>query len=171
MASQQFCSAPYCRFSHTHVLAAHRCSLCKLNGHSQPQCGKYYRTDASQMSVRIPVHCRCTVQGCHFPTYHTSEGHCCVLCGQRDGTHLKLCPIIVPQFDKSSFIKSDSKPSSGHYMSEYGGQGCQNYCRNNHGTYEYFFLHGDSYGQYGEDTSELPLVNAFTLGYINNSSY
>lgn len=161
-----FCSAPKCRFPHTHVLAAHRCSLCTLNGHSQPQCGKNHKMNTDQMSTRIPVHLQCTVSGCHFPTFHTTEGHCCILCGRRNGTHLKLCPITIPHFDTDMHIKPKTMPSFGHYIVDYAGMGCQIYCRNNHGTYEYFFLHSDSQGQYGEDTSELPFVNAFVLGYM-----
>ena len=165
MTSQQFCFAPHCRFPHTHVLASHRCSKCTLNGHSQPYCGKKYKSN-NHSFVRVPSHLQCTTIGCHFPTFHTTEVHCCTLCGRRDGTHLNKCPITLPQFETNTFIEPDTYPSVGHYVSYYCGQGSQIYCRNNHGTYEYFFLHGDSYGQYGKDTCELPLVNAFILEYL-----
>ena len=38
--------------------------------------------------------------------------------------------------------------------------------RNNQGEYQYLFMHGDNWGQYGKDTSHLPRYKAFIDGYI-----
>ena len=37
--------------------------------------------------------------------------------------------------------------------------------RNNNGTLEYFFMHSDSWGQYGEETSDVPRLRAFKENY------
>jgi len=167
MASHKLCSAPHCRFSDNHVVASHRCGICGIIGHSQPQCGKKLHGNMAIIYERVPEHLQCTMYGCPTPTFHTTAGHCCTFCGRRDGTHLRKCPITVRTFDTDMWIKPEphSMPIDGHYVRYYGGQGSDMYCRNNHGIYEYFFLHGDSKGQYGEDTNEWPLVNAFILGY------
>jgi len=55
----------------------------------------------------------------------------------------------------------------GHYITFYGGMGCTWYARRNamNGGLEYFFMHSDCYGQYGEDTSDMPRMRAFIRGY------
>jgi hypothetical protein len=55
----------------------------------------------------------------------------------------------------------------GHYITFYGGMGCAWYARNNKITekLEYFFLHSDSRGQYGDDSSDIPRLRAFTNAY------
>jgi len=39
------------------------------------------------------------------------------------------------------------------------------YIRNNNRNIEYLFMHSDSWGQYGDDTSDVPILNAFIDGY------
>jgi len=45
------------------------------------------------------------------------------------------------------------------------GQGCCWYVKYSEEGHETFFMHGDSWGQYGEDTSDVPLMEAFIAGY------
>jgi len=49
----------------------------------------------------------------------------------------------------------------------YAGMGCQMYMRKNHkeSEIEAFFMHSDSWGQYGHGTSEVHKLNAFKYGY------
>jgi hypothetical protein len=46
--------------------------------------------------------------------------------------------------------------------------GCAWYARRNAlngGILEYFFMHSDCYGQYGDDSSDMPRMRSFIRGY------
>jgi hypothetical protein len=47
------------------------------------------------------------------------------------------------------------------------GMGCCFYCKRDgtDGTIELFFMHSDSWGQYGPETDERPKLNEFLQGY------
>lgn len=57
--------------------------------------------------------------------------------------------------------------NGGEYTHFYAGMGCAWYVRKNSLTLEleYFFLHSDSHGQYGDDTSDLYRLKAFEENY------
>jgi hypothetical protein len=95
----------------------------------------------------------------------------CEFC-KKTGTHTERCPNagyhvcdpiedIGPDFQ---FITQPVIPPR-MYMEFCVGQGCAYYVRNNNGTKEIFFLHCDSHGQYGDDTSDIPRYRAFIQGY------
>lgn len=76
----------------------------------------------------------------------------------------QVCDPIEDICSDFKFITEEDIPLS-TYIEFYAGQGCAYYVRNNNGTKEVFFLHCDSHGQYGDDTSDLPRYNAFIKGY------
>lgn len=101
----------------------------------------------------------------------------CEFC-KKTGTHTERCPNagyhicdrikdIGPDFQ---FITQPVIPPS-TYMEFCVGQGCAYYVRNNNGIKEVFFLHCDSHGQYGDDTSDLPRYRAFIKGYHKHTDY
>ena len=67
---------------------------------------------------------------------------------------------IIEQSNKYNF-------KAGEYISLYGGMGSTYFIRKNKHTakLEYFFMHSDSWGQYGEDSSDIPKLNAFLYKY------
>ena len=83
--------------------------------------------------------------------------------------HTKNCPksgaTILDDPNSIGFNPQQQAEESnilpGFYIDFYAGMGCYWYARNNNGTLEFFFMHSDSWGQYGEDTSDLPRYNAF----------
>ena len=89
--------------------------------------------------------------------------------------HLKNCPIITGNYDIESDISVyfseneivDIGLSVGKYAKKYGGMGSCIFIRCNKKTLklECFFMHSDSWGQYGEDTSDIPKLNAFIYEY------
>jgi hypothetical protein len=96
----------------------------------------------------------------------------CEFCKKTENLHTERCPNagfpvcdtindIGPDFQ---FITQPAIPQS-MYMEFWVGQGCAYYVRNNNGTKEVFFLHCDSHGQYGDDTSDIPRYRAFIQGY------
>ena len=58
--------------------------------------------------------------------------------------------------------KQDLSKNTFTYFS--GDMGCIWYVRNNNGKLEYFFMHSDDWGQYG-DTTMLNKLNEFKNGY------
>jgi len=76
-------------------------------------------------------------------------------------------------FDK---IKNDTKDIDGKvYFRTYGGMGCQLYLRrlSKIDNFEIFFMHGDSWGQYGLETDERHFLKLFIEDYkfIDISNY
>jgi len=172
--STHYCSVPYCRYPNTHVIASHLCGECGMIGHGKSQCRNNSKIDPMQMLERIPIEAQCTVPNCQFPSFHTSSNHCCIFCRVTDNSHWRKCPIKTPleSFDQSTHDEPEILPPIGHYVVKLSGQGSVVFCRNNFcGKYEYFFLHGDHYGQYGDDTSDIPIVNSFVLGYIRMNTF
>ena len=91
--------------------------------------------------------------------------------------HLKNCPIngtnIIDNLndvDIENMLKhtkvSDLK--RGYYFLKQAGMGCMWFIRCNidSGNIEYLFMHSDCWGQYGDDSSDLPRYNAFTHRYM-----
>jgi len=59
----------------------------------------------------------------------------------------------------------DSDIQPGFYIDIYAGMDNYWYARNNNGTLEYIFMHSDSWGQHGEETSNVPRLRAFKEDY------
>jgi hypothetical protein len=96
----------------------------------------------------------------------------CEFCKKTGNLHIERCPNAgFPVCDTINDIGPDfqyiTQPAIPQrmYMEFLLGQGCAYYVRNNNGTKEVFFLHCDSHGQYGDDTSDIPRYLAFIQGY------
>jgi len=96
----------------------------------------------------------------------------CEFCEKTENLHTLRCPNagftvrdpiedVGPDFQ---FILNE-QISPNTYKEIWVGQGCSYLVRNNNGTKEVFFLHCDSHGQYGDDTSDIPRYRAFIKGY------
>lgn len=169
------CKVYGCRYVHAHVTNGHKCGKCNSFGHGQMECNNENKIKGLQKYILdvLPTSQFCQVRNCSHPHLHTTAGHCCRYCG-KDELHMKQCPIIKPfyLFDDPKTvgldITEDVKKINikiGNYIILYGGMGCTWYVRNNNRNIEYFFLHSDSQGQYGEDSSDIPRVNAFVYNY------
>jgi len=139
----------------------HKCGKCKLFGHGQVECGKEYNFANSPGTVSVS----CDIIGCYDPWSHTTQGHDCLYCNKKEG-HLKLCPV------REGFPIYETRPGEqltilpGTFLHRYCGMGCSEYFRKlPNRDLEYFFMHSDSWGQYGEDTSEVPQLMAFLYGF------
>ncbi len=169
------CKIYGCRYANTHVTNGHKCGKCNCFGHGQVECGdeNKYKSLQKYFSDVLPNLEFCQVRNCSHPHLHKTSGHSCRFCGKHQG-HMKQCPIINPSylFDDPKQVGLDITDeikniniNIGHYVMRYGGMGSFWYVRNNNGNIEYFFLHSDSMGQYGEDTSHIPRLNAFLYNY------
>jgi len=174
------CKVQGCRFAQFHTTSFHLCGTCQTFGHGQMECKKQSRIDAlkSYYQETLPQHLRCQVANCVDRSSHTSCGHICRYCHKfSNQLHLKHCPSnphftgqlindpesagLDPRQDKFIFTIQP-----GQYTNTYGGMGCTWFVRNNHGVIQYLFMHSDCWGQYGEDSSEVPIYNAFIDGYV-----
>jgi len=171
----EYCKVSGCRHPTSHVTIMHQCGKCKIFAHGQVEC----QTESDIKNLEqyymdlIPKNQQCTINKCISPHTHITSGHCCPYCGKRQN-HLIQCPYANEStiftdpttigYDISNELNlSDIKP--GHYITTYGGMGCIWYVRNNNGKLEYLFMHTDSWGQYGENSSDIPKLNCFIKGY------
>ena len=175
-----YCKVRGCRYEHEHITSHHQCGKCKLFGHGRLECSDENKKKELEIYFedKMKFEQRCKIRDCIRKETHTTLGHCCRYCGTRD-KHLKQCPNnpINPTeilYDPTS-IGTDPRQNAeklelkfNTYDSFSAGMGCTWYVRNNHGNLEYCFIHSDSWGQYGEDTSDIPILNAFLEGYTTN---
>ena len=167
------CKVYGCRYANAHVTNGHKCGKCSGFGHGQVECGHEQKLKDLQQYYSDVMPQSCQVWNCSHPRLHTTAGHCCRYCGKHN-QHMKQCPIIKPfnTFDDPKVVGLDITEDvkkiyikTGYYIILYAGMGCTWYVRNNNRNIEYFFLHSDSQGQYGEDSSDIPRVNAFLYNY------
>lgn len=178
-----YCKVDKCRYAATHTTVAHKCGKCGGYGHGQIECGDLAALKhlSFYFSETVALGDRCAVAWCPNSATHTSEGHVCAFCDCREDAHLKNCPnnirnggTAVSVTDDPLSIGFDPRPNAesqnvlpGQYITFYGGMGCAWYARKNRVTedLEYFFLHSDARGQYGDDSSDIPRLRAFTNAY------
>ena len=176
-----YCKVNGCRYAATHTTVAHKCGTCGGYGHGQTECADHnlVRQLSFFFLETIDPSERCTAPLCSNRATHTTQGHACRFCDVFADGHLRHCPdrtdgAAVSITDDPLSIGFDPRPNAesqnilpGHYITFYGGMGCFWYARNNSQTnlLEYFFLHSDSHGQYGDDSSDIPRMRAFTHMY------
>jgi len=171
------CRVHGCRYSTFHVTSAHQCGKCGFFGHGQVECDNKNNKKNMESFHDDVLHVNdyCTVEGCSFPETHKTDGHCCLYCGRRK-YHMKQCPSIdtstiftnplrIPIESHIIQLAKDKNIGIGCYIIEHGGMGSTWFIRNHNGKLEYFFMHSDTWGQYGEDTSDMPKLNCFLRGY------
>ena len=176
------CKVAGCRYKNDHITERHSCGTCKINGHGQIECGNEQLIKDLKQFKFHKIESPCDVINCVDPKTHTTQGHSCLYCDKRiergSHQHLKYCPLNENTNDKNSicdnikyfdnclldYIK-DITVNNREYKTIYGGMGCTWFIRNNNGTLEYLFMHSDSWGQYGDDSSHLPRYKAFIYEY------
>jgi hypothetical protein len=164
------CKVKGCRFNSYHITRFHQCGKCKETGHGMIECGdnelcknlvKYYNDNIAKPCKSIFCDDRHT---------HTTEGHICLFCNKNTSNHLRYCPkdnSVGKELEDNSLIEKYNYLKNGEYSVDYAGMGCSNYIRRNifSNKLELIFMHSDMWGQYGDDTSELPIFKAFIYKY------
>jgi hypothetical protein len=169
------CKVYGCRYANTHVTNGHKCGKCNQFGHGQIECNNEQKCKALDIYIydKMPNSDYCQILNCSHPHLHKTDAHCCRYCGKHN-RHMKHCPIVKPiySYDDPKFVALDitdqiknTHIEVGHYIITDAGMGCTWYVRNNNNQIEYFLLHSDSQGQYGEDTSDIPKLNAFLYNF------
>ena len=171
-----FCRVKGCQYSSTHVTVAHKCGNCGGYGHGKIECSnpEAIKVLGCYYMEKISKNKKCKIGGCKYKDRHTTEGHVCHYCDKLGiKNHTKNCPksgaTILDDPNSIGFNPQQQAEESnilpGFYIDFYAGMGCYWYARNNNGTLEFFFMHSDSWGQYGEDTSDVPRLRAFKEDY------
>jgi hypothetical protein len=167
------CKVRGCQYSSTHVTVAHKCGKCGLFGHGKIEChnpeaikilGNFYLD-------KIPKDKKCKISGCKYKDRHTTEGHVCHYCDKLGiKNHTQKCPksgakiLDEPHFNQKVQAEN-SNIQPGFYIDIFAGMDNYWLARNNNGTLEYLFMHSDSWGQHGEETSDVPRLRAFKEDY------
>lgn len=172
-----FCKVKNCRYPDTHVTIGHKCGKCYNFGHGQIECGNNELIESLYNENKnniLPNDKQCNIDGCYNSKLHTTESHPCKYCNKIGNNHMKRCPQLgVPIIDTPPFYSLDPKKitdkqpqlQDGLYMEFYGGMSSTWFARNNKGNIEFLFMHSDNWGQYSEDTSDIPRLNAFLESY------
>ena len=172
------CKVIGCSYNEDHTTERHCCGTCKMNGHGQNECGNQNSINKLKEYKNDRIYNWCEIEGCIDSHTHTTNGHSCLYCCTRkiDGNnyiHLKNCPIngtIINDItqDCGETEMKDIKLKRGYYTIKPVEMGCMWVikCNIESGNMEYLFMHSDCWGQYGDDTSDVPLYNAFIHRYI-----
>ena len=183
------CHVKECNHPYTHVTSGHICGHCYKTGHGQCECEnndmiisleKFY-------SETMPIQMYCSVSGCTSYKQHSVESHICSYCNTR---HIEsICKgkltgksngnllFVEYQFDDKEFLLSykfidTAKNIFGDkdgkiYSIIYGGMGCAWYMKRNciKGEIYGYFMHSDSWGQYGKECDDTHGLYRFLYGY------
>jgi len=174
------CRVRGCRYSSTHTTRHHRCGNCGELGHGVVECGNQTRIEYLKQYFHetLPTHKHCS--GHHDNVsdglFHSDECHICVRCGER---HLESDCVIQTvhelgdrfreywdDLDLEDLIVNARSHQRDQIYKKYVGMGCFLYfkittnCRYTDDIYT-FFMHSDSWGQYGEETSDVPRLDRF----------
>lgn len=184
------CKVKNCRYNKYHLTKRHQCGRCFLYGHGQIECANPERkAELIQFDTDIlDVNLYCKNINCIDPDTHITNGHNCKFCYSKN-LHKKRCPINtnenIPICDSEEHLKQYNldldkiafihRLQIGECIQLLGCMGSTWYIRANIDTVkiEYIMIHSDSWGQYGDDTTDVYRLNAFinnyTLRIINSS--
>ena len=179
------CKVQGCRYNTEHTTLRHTCGRCNINGHGQIECNnivaicnlKQYKNDI----IATP----CQIIGCIDNTTHTTGTHSCLYCNRYSNSgiihHMRYCPLnnntigdnsvydnIADFSDEITLSIKNIQLNSYEYKVCSAGMGCIWFIRSNDGIIknnQYLFMHTDSWGQYGEESSHVPRYKAFIYGY------
>lgn len=185
--SSFLCKVKGCRFSNTHIAAGHRCGTCGKFGHGQVECKNptayNYLMDTTKDDL-LPKMMHCSSNGCTSIDTHTIEAHVCLVCSERHPQ--EECPVSPAPKRDYTIGNIMAESTTGHFTSQfasakeslgdapgkkyttvYAGMGCSLYIkRSSHTAPLYgYFMHTDSWGQYGPKSDDRPTLELFLKGF------
>lgn len=174
--SQNYCIVQGCRFPSTHLTKSHKCGKCGRFGHGQVECRNQSLIDQlniTSKSIKLPSHLNCTSIFCPCPWTHTSESHYCSQCQERHQESVcKSGCVIMGDPEEIQRVIKEAKQLFGTksgkiYGTVYSGQGCNWYVKRNeiNKPISLFFMHCDSWGQFGPQSDDRSKLKNFCYGY------
>ena len=166
--SQSYCNVKNCRFPSTHITRSHKCGTCGKYGHGIMECDNQYMIDKlkSNSSNYFPDNLHCKSSVCPCPWTHTNDAHYCLKCHER---HLEsVCKKDVIDEATDIFGSTPGKI----FTTVYAGLGCSWFVKRNgiEDKISMFFMHTDSWGQYGSHCDDRDKLRNFCEGYRNIES-
>jgi len=190
MGDSILCRVKNCRFNKFHLTMRHQCGGCFEFGHGQMECNEPVLRSALTNFDKdmLEQHLHCTIPDCVDPHTHLTSGHSCRFCFSFNKElhnkvlHKKKCPLNpnqinpitdnVQDYTLTKDIDFDTIASKyslqiGECIILRGGMGSAWYIRINKDTLliEFIMIHSDSWGQYGDDSSDMYRLNAFVYDY------
>lgn len=186
--SHWYCRARGCRFKDKHTTLGHKCGIhgC-LNpyGHGQGEhfcqkvdsCGiptnQWNDVLKNEKNKRLPDQLQCQLQGCKYKWSHSNGSHQCKKC-LRYGAHT-TSNCLINSFDASliewslpeEYLTRFFGLNNDGFIEFNVGMGCILYIKKQENEMSTMFLHSDSWGQYGEQTSDLP-TRIYFINALNN---
>ncbi len=168
------CKVSYCRFPMSHVTLEHLCGTCNIKGHGQVECEdtemksklKHFYNDT------LPISNQCTIPNCNSKTTHNNDAHHCINCNRRHNESECIIQDLDTHsntygLDKDTITNFITNPANQHsFITTYAGMGCNVYVRSDMMS---LFMHQDSYGQYGPNCDDTPILNEFLNGYTDKT--
>ena len=187
---KDYCKVKECEHKETHTTESHKCSLCFSNKHSKINCEKNINNnlrlecpiclklnDISLIHNRIyglEEKCKaCTINPVEIIFSKCKHAILCINCCHEINSKRLKYDIIdeLNLINNYSFViedlfKQKTSISNPYYKFE-AGMGCILFVRKNIDTekFEGFFMHNDSWGQYGPETDERTCLENFINGY------
>ena len=174
--SQNYCIVQGCRFPSTHLTKSHKCGKCGRFGHGQIECHNSFMIEqlkSNSVTIKLPHVSYCTSLTCPCPWTHTSESHYCSQCQDRHcesvctmGCVIMGDPEEIQRVIQEARTKFGSTPGK-IFTTIYSGQGCDWYAKRNDNNkmISLFFMHCDSWGQFGPKTDHRSKLKNFCYGY------
>jgi hypothetical protein len=173
-----FCKVTGCRFPSTHLTRSHKCGKCNHFGHGQRECGDNLEIDNLKNisnHVIFPSYLKCTSLCCPAPSFHSTESHYCSYCdGRHIETQCQTATVISTDENEIKRVIIEAKKKFGSrdgkiYTTVYSGHGCDWYVKRTgfKNPIQLFFMHGDSWGQFGPQCDDRPKLNKFCTGFID----
>lgn len=188
------CHVKECNYPYTHVTVGHACGHCHKQGHGQLECenNNLIMELAKFHTDTMPKQMYCSAEGCPSYNHHSVEAHICSHCNKR---HIEqICKgkifgksngknlFVEQQFSDKIFLKKthfidSAKSTFGNkegkiFTNVYAGMGCVWYMKRNYENGEIYgyFMHSDSWGQYGPNCDDTPGLYRFLNGYTKIDS-
>tara|TARA_B100000767_G_scaffold68867_1_gene65450 strand:+ start:93 stop:914 length:822 start_codon:yes stop_codon:yes gene_type:complete len=179
------CQVMNCRHKETHTTHYHTCGSCDCRGHGQMECGNINMIHKLENFKNDKLHLSkwCKVPGCDEQSTHSSISHICKKCKRRHNE--EDCVIqsfeyyknkiqnndVIDRFRYDDFIDHHLYDTN-YILQLYIDMDHSLFLRCNNGLLDCMFMHGDSWGQYGE-SEDLKIYREFSNGYTvsNTDSY
>ena len=152
----QYCKVKRCRYSVHHVTMGHRCGTCKEYGHGQMECGndELIAILSKFRDEVMPDELYCTYSLCQSRQSHSIKSH---------HSDYEIPSKFVLEKANDAMKNTTGKI---HVIISVE-MGCMWYIRRKNvlDQPEGFFMHSDSWGQYGPECDDRPQLNAFIEGF------
>ena len=166
------CKVAGCRFRNSHTTAGHLCGNCGQYGHGRIECGNHQAIQMLRQHHNDRLHDdhHCELEGCKYPWSHTREAHHCHKCKRiHRSTQCIIQDIDVLQRQWRAhlddrvvhLITTFLQQNPDKFVKFYVGMGCDIYFKAKGTSAEGIFMHSDSWGQYGPETSDRPIFDKF----------